>query len=84
MATRKRLPFPLFIVVLVIVVMLAGFACACLNDHPGQALDRGFIAVAEAPLPLLQAAFAMIAVLLARPVQLAQAPARARLQIFRL
>ena len=82
MAVRERMPFPLFIVVLAIVLMLAGFACACLTDHPEQALDRGFLAVSEAPLPLAEAAFVAIAglALLLR----AQAPTRARLQSFRL
>lgn len=78
------MPFPLFIMVLAIVLMLAGFACACLTDHPEQALDRGFLAVTEAPLPLAEAAFMVIAGLLITSFLVSQAPTRARLQSFRL
>lgn len=78
------MPFPLFIIVLAIVLMLAGFACACLTDHPEQALDRGFLAVSEAPLSLADAAFVAIAGLLTTSFLVSQAPTRARLQSFRL
>ena len=84
MATKERLPFPVFLVVLVIVLMLAGFACACLSEHPEQALDRLSLAAVETPAPIVQAALAGIAALLVVPLLLARAPALARLQSFRL
>lgn len=84
MAIRERLPFPLFIVVLVIVLMLAGFACACLTGHPEQALDRAFVAIAGPPEPFVPAAFAAVTTLVATALVLPQLPARARLQNFRL
>ena len=56
MAVRQRLPFPLFLMVLVIALMLAGLACACLTDHPEQVTERMLVAVADltAPLDLLR------------------------------
>lgn len=84
LAVKQRMPFPLFIVVLVIVVMLAGFACACLTDHPEQALDRGFLAVNEPSRPLAEAALIAIGGLLMTSFLASQAPTRARLQSYRL
>lgn len=52
---RRRLPLPVFIVVLAIALVLAGFACACLSDHPLQALEQLVAALAAAPFPLLEA-----------------------------
>jgi formate hydrogenlyase subunit 3/multisubunit Na+/H+ antiporter MnhD subunit len=37
---RGRLPFIVFVFVLVIAVVMIGFACVCIADHPGKALDR--------------------------------------------
>ena len=79
---RERLPGPIFIVVLLIVLMLAGFACACLTDHP-QALDRALLAAAAPPEPLVQAALAAVATLLSASLLLVHTPARAGLQNFR-
>lgn len=58
---RQRMPLPVFIVVLAIALVLAGFACACLSDHPLQALERLVVALAAEPFPLLDAwAFAAV------------------------
>lgn len=52
MAVRQRLPFPLFLIIFVIVLMLAGFASACLTDHPEQSVERMLIAAAALPTPV--------------------------------
>lgn len=54
-ALRQRMPPPVLIVVLAIALVLAGFACACLSDHPLQALERLAVALAAEPIPLLEA-----------------------------
>lgn len=54
-ALRQRMPLPVLIVVLAIALVLAGFACACLSDHPLQALERLAVALAAEPFPLLEA-----------------------------
>lgn len=46
------MPRPVFFVVLVIALLLAGFACACLSDHPLQALERLTASPATVPFPL--------------------------------
>lgn len=78
------MPFPLFVVVLVIAVMLAGFACACLTDHPEQTVERGLIALSEPSRPFAEAALMAIGGLLMISFLPSQAPSRARLQSFRL
>ena len=42
---RKRLPLLVVIFLVLIVVMLAGFACACLTDHPMQAIEKALSAI---------------------------------------
>lgn len=42
---RKRLPLVVFIFLVLIVVMLVGFACACLTDHPMQAIEKALSAI---------------------------------------
>lgn len=46
------MPLPVFIIVLAIALVLAGFACACLSDHPLQALERLTASPAATPFPL--------------------------------
>ena len=46
---RKRLPLVVFVLLLLIVVMLIGIACACLTDHPMQAIEKAVSAVPAAP-----------------------------------
>lgn len=50
---RNRLPFVVFILVLILLVALLGFVCVCMSDHPGQAVDRVLQAVAAAPALLV-------------------------------
>jgi hypothetical protein len=42
---RRRVPFVVFVLLLVIAVLVIGFACACLSGSPIQAAER-----AAAPL----------------------------------
>jgi hypothetical protein len=37
---RGRLPLIVFILLAIVVLMLIGFACACLTDDPMQAVER--------------------------------------------
>jgi len=46
---RKRMPLVAFILLFVLLLMLVGFACACLADHPMQAADRAISSIAAAP-----------------------------------
>ena len=46
---RERMPLIAFILLVVLLVMLVGFACACLSDHPMQAADRAIASIASAP-----------------------------------
>ncbi|HEX9416156.1 MAG TPA: hypothetical protein VF895_05560 [Gaiellaceae bacterium] len=50
---RARLPFVVFVLLLVLGLMFLGFACACATDHPGQAADRATSVIAAAP-PLVE------------------------------
>jgi len=45
---RKRMPLVAFILLFVLLLMLVGFACACLADHPMQAADRAISSIAAA------------------------------------
>ena len=46
---RKHLPLVVFIYLVLIAVMLVGFACACLTDHPMQAIEKALSAIPAAP-----------------------------------
>jgi hypothetical protein len=48
-ALRSRLPFAVFVVLLIFAVLLFGFACTFMTDHPGQVIDRVLSAVAALP-----------------------------------
>ena len=43
------MPLFVFILLALVCVALLGFACACLSDHPMQALDRAIGALAVLP-----------------------------------
>ena len=49
---RGHLPLVVFILLAVVCLLLIGFACACLTDHPMQAIDRaiGAFQLLAAPL----------------------------------
>jgi len=46
---RQSLPLPVFVVVLVLLVVMLGFACLCMTDHPTQAAERAISAIAHSP-----------------------------------
>jgi len=46
---RARLPLVVFILLLVVALLLLGFACACLSDHPMQAIERVLASIPAAP-----------------------------------
>jgi hypothetical protein len=46
---RERLPFPVFVVVLILLVVMLGFICLCMTDHPTQAAERAISAIGHAP-----------------------------------
>src|SRR5438067_10549704 len=46
---RTHLPLVVFIFLVLLVVMLVGLACACLTDHPMQAIERALSAIPAAP-----------------------------------
>jgi hypothetical protein len=69
---RSRLPFIVFVLVLVIAVVMIGFACVCIADHPGKALDRASSSIpAGAPVmdmwPLLVLLLAPVWLFVAGP-----------------
>ena len=49
---RDRLPLIVFLLLLILLVMLVGVACACLSDHPMQALERALSTIPALP-PLI-------------------------------
>lgn len=57
---RERLPLVVVIFLVLIVVMLVGFACACLTDHPMQAIEKALSAILVAAAPM--AAWPVLAV----------------------
>ena len=48
---RDRLPLIVFVLFAIVVLMLLGFACACLTDDPMQAIERALSFVPELPGP---------------------------------
>ena len=48
-ALRSRMPLIVFLLLALLLVMLVGFACACLTDNPMQAIDRIVSSLAQLP-----------------------------------
>jgi hypothetical protein len=46
---RSRLPLIVFILLLIVALLLLGFACVCLSDHPLQAIARVLASIPAAP-----------------------------------
>jgi hypothetical protein len=64
---RERLPLIVFILLFVLLLMVAGIACACATDHPMQAVERALATIAAAPAVVVLwtyvvAALALVAV----------------------
>lgn len=57
---RKRLPLIVYVLLVLIAVMLVGVACACLTDHPMQAIEKALSAIPMAAA--LMAAWPVLAV----------------------
>jgi len=50
---RRRLPFVAFVLLLLLAILVLGFACACITVHPAVAIERALTAAASLP-PLLE------------------------------
>jgi hypothetical protein len=50
---RQQLPFPVFVLLVVLALLLLGFVCACITDHPALAIERALTAAATLP-PLIE------------------------------
>jgi hypothetical protein len=78
---RKRLPLVAFILLAVVCLLLLGFACACLTDHPMQAIERALgalssvLAIVEVWPLIVLSLFAAVAFLGVRQVLLRPSPA---------
>ena len=57
---RRRLPFPAVVLVLVFLVVVLGFVCVCMSDHPTQAAEQALVAFAHAPAVVELAAVAAV------------------------
>ncbi len=86
---RARLPLVVFILMLIVALLVLGFACACLSDHPMQAIERVLSSISAA-LPLVAVgslnavALAMLTLLAAGYVRAVARPSPATLQRFLL
>jgi hypothetical protein len=86
---RARLPLVVFILLLIIGLLLLGFACACLSDHPMQAIERMLAAIPAVP-PLIEVwsvnaiGLAMLMLLAGRYARAVARPSPATLQRFLL
>jgi hypothetical protein len=86
---RARLPLVVFILLLIVALLLLGFACACLSDHPMQAIERVLASIPAVP-PVgevwsVQAiALAMLMLFAGRYVRAVARPSPATLQRFLL
>lgn len=46
---RRRMPLVAFVLLLVLALLVLGFACACITDHPAVAIERALTAAANLP-----------------------------------
>lgn len=49
MRLRRRLPLVVFILLVILALMLLGFACACLTDQPMQTIERALSVLLAPP-----------------------------------
>lgn len=56
---RRRMPLLAFLLLAVVCLALLGFACACLNEQPMQAIDRALSAIPSLPAVILVWALAI-------------------------
>lgn len=84
---RRRVPFIVFVLLFVLLVLMMGFACACFSDQPLKAVERTLAAAGAGPaLVEMWAVLVVIALLWSAPYARAVAPTAraspARLQCF--
>jgi len=84
---RKRLPLVAYVLLVVILVMLVGIACACATDHPMQAVEKAVSAIPAAPAvmeawPVMVLGCFAAALVLALPVAARERASPAFLQRF--
>ena len=75
---RRLRPLPVFIVLLILFVLMLGFACVCISDHPSQAAERALGAIAHAPAVIEISALLPLSMLLFVTVAAAPVAARGR------
>jgi hypothetical protein len=46
---RARLPLVVFVLLLILALLLLGFVCLCMSDHPVQAIERALLAIPSLP-----------------------------------
>ncbi len=46
---RDRLPLVVFVILLILCLLVIGFACVCASDHHAQAIDRAISAIDGLP-----------------------------------
>lgn len=61
------MPLIVFLFLVFLILMLVGFACACLGDSPMQAIERVLAAFAQLPTVLVAWALMFATLLLAMP-----------------
>jgi len=64
---RRRMPLIVFVLLLVMVVLVVGFACACIGDQPLKAAERTLGAGVSTPA-LVEMWAALVIVLMATPI----------------
>jgi amino acid transporter len=60
---RQRLPLIVVLFLLIVLVMMVGLACACLSDHPMQALERALSAIPSLPALIIVWTFTALSLL---------------------
>lgn len=76
-ALRGRMPLVAFILLAILCLALFGFACACLSDHPMQALERTLGSIPALPA-LVEVWFLIASIALASAIFVIATRARAR------
>lgn len=61
------MPLIVFLLLSLVVLMLVGFACACLTDDPMQAIELVFNALAQLPTVAVAWSFLVATLLIALP-----------------
>mgnify|MGYP000271127051 CR=1 FL=1 len=67
LALRERMPLIVFVFLALLILMLVGFACACLGDSPMQVIERVLSAFAQLPAVAVAWTLMFAMLLLAMP-----------------